>query len=66
MRRLLLTLLTGASLHACGGEPEPAPTAEAVEPSVSAPAFPGARAIDRARGVAAAADERALRHDTIR
>ncbi|MBT8336620.1 MAG: hypothetical protein KJO11_08445 [Gemmatimonadetes bacterium] len=66
MRRLLIALLAGASLNACGGEPPQEPAAEAIEPSAPTPALPGARSIDRARGAAAAASERALRHDTIR
>lgn len=67
MRRLSIVLLAAAILGACAGDP-PAdePAAEEPEATSSAPALPGARAIDRARGAADAANARALQHDTIR
>lgn len=67
MRRTTLTLLVATSLFACGGDSADAPDDAAIEETTTeaAPAFPGTRSIDRARGAAAAASDRALRHDTI-
>lgn len=67
MRRLPLALLACAMLGACAPDP-PAEEAPAEDPEATTPtpALPGSRAIDRARGAAAAASDRALQHDTIR
>ena len=66
MRRPTLALLACTILAACAGDPsaEDAPSEDA-EVTTSTPALPGSRAIDRARGAAAAAGDRALQHDTI-
>lgn len=63
----LLLVGTLIALGACAGDPpaEEAP-AEESEVTTSTPALPGSRAIDRARGAAAAASDRAQQHDTIR
>ena len=66
MRRLILTLLAGAALNACGGEPPEEPAAAPAEAAHPASSLPGGRAIDRAQSAASAAADRALRHDTIR
>lgn len=67
MRRPTLALLACTALAACAGDrpAEDAPNDEA-EITTSTPALPGSRAIDRARGAATAASDRAQQHDTIR
>ena len=66
MRRLLTALLVATALAACGGAPSEEPAAEPIEATTAPPASSGFRSIDRARGVAATASDRALQHDTIR
>lgn len=68
MRRLLTALLVGTALAGCGDEApdEPAEATPAAEVTPSPPPSSGFRSIDRARGVAASASDRALQHDTIR
>ncbi len=64
MRRFAITLLCSATLLGCRSDTFDAPSEDvATEP---APALPGTRSINRARGAADAATERALRHDSIR
>ncbi len=76
MRRIVTTLLITAALGACGdpGTAEAgtaAPSDVAAAPT-AAPEAPtgrigtGLRAIDKARGAADLASNRALQHDTIR